>query len=321
MGVRKRGSALLVSVSLVVLAAGCSSESDSGAPGASSSPSEPAGLDVTSTTVTFEDTSRTTSPGDGSEPLPSRELETTIWYPTEGEGPFPLVLFSHGYQAVPEDYEEIIESWAATGAVVAAPPFPLTATDTLEIRSDLPQQPADVSFVLDQVLALDQTQGSDLAGLVDPERIAAAGHSAGGLTSALLVSDCCFDDRIDAVTVLASGPLDYLVPELGVEQPSAYVSPGVPMLFVHGGADDAIPVEQAQLLYQYAPNAKAFVLAPFATHSDPYGDPADDSWQVIAESSTDFLEWALEIDPDGLTQMRDAVEADGAAELLDDQLP
>lgn len=321
MGVRKRGSALLVSVLLLALAAGCTSGSDSGGPGASSSPTEPAGLDVTSTTVTFEDTSRTTSARGGPQSSPSRELETTIWYPSEGEGPFPLVLFSHGYQATPEDYVELIGSWAATGMVVAAPRFPLTASGTPEIRADVPQQPADVSFVLDQVLALDRTQGSDLEGLVDPERIAAAGHSAGGLTSALLVSDCCFDDRIDAVTVLASGPLDYLVPELGVEQPSAYVSPGVPMLFVHGGADDAIPVEQARLLYQYAPNAKAFVLAPFATHSDPYGDPADDSWQVIAESSTDFLEWALEIDPDGLTQMRDAVEADGAAELLDDQLP
>ncbi|WP_142460717.1 alpha/beta hydrolase family protein [Geodermatophilus aquaeductus] len=320
MGVRKRGSALLVST-LLVLATGCSSDSGSGQPGASSTTSEPAGLDVTSTTVSFSDLSRTTDGGDGSGPVPGRELDTTIWYPTEGDGPFPLVVFSHGYKASPEDYAELIEFWAARGMVVAAPRFPLTATGTPEIRTDLPQQPGDVSFVLDQVLDLARTQGSEIEGLIDPERIAAAGHSAGGLTSALLVSDCCFDDRIDAVTVLASGPLDYLVPELGVEQPSAYVSPGVPMLFVHGGADDAIPVEQAQVLYQYAPNGKAFVLAPFATHSDPYGDPADDSWQVIAGSSAGFLEWALQVDSDGLTQMRSAVEADGAASFLDDELP
>jgi fermentation-respiration switch protein FrsA (DUF1100 family) len=315
MGVRKRGSALLAFVAVLALVAGCSpSEEGSGLP------AEPTGLDVTSTTVTFEDTARTTSTGDGSEPLPSRTLETTIWYPTEGDGPFPLVVYSHGYRSNPEDYAELIETWAAAGMVVVAPMFPLTAAGTLELRTDLPSQPADVSFVLTQVLEMNDTAGSGIEGLIDPERIAAAGHSAGALTTALLFTDTYFDDRLDAAVVLAGGELSYLVPELGEQPVSTFVDSGNPMLFVHGGADDAIPLEEGELLYSFAPAPKAFLEAEFATHSKPYDDPADDSWAVIAAGTTGYLTWALDIDPDGLQRMRDAVEADGGAGITDDEL-
>jgi fermentation-respiration switch protein FrsA (DUF1100 family) len=319
MGRPRRACRLLGSVTAaLVLVTGCSSAGGGSATPPSGTADEPA---VASTTVTFEDPSRTTSTGPGGEPLPGRELETTIWYPEDDDGPHPLVLFSHGYLASPEDYAELIARWVAAGTVVAAPRFPLTAGGTLELRTDVPEQPLDDRFVLDQVLQLNETPGSDLEGRIDPERIAAAGHSAGALTTAFLLTDTYYDDRVDAALLLAGGELSYLVPELTDQPASSFVQPGKPMLFVHGAADDAIPLWQGQQLYSYAPGPKAFLELQYATHSRPYDDPSDDSWPVIADSTTAYLAWALDLDGGGLDRMRAAVDDDAGAELSGDELP
>ncbi|PRY48172.1 putative dienelactone hydrolase [Geodermatophilus tzadiensis] len=312
---RRRDRVLLALVALL-LVAGCSSATTDGEP----APAEPTGLEVTSTTVPLEDPSRPTVDFEGNQLQASRTLETTIWYPADGDGPYPLVVFSHGYLASPEAYEELLSRWASAGIVVAAPRFPLSAEGTEEIRADVVQQPADVSFVLDQVLELSRTQDSDIAGLVDEERLAAAGHSLGALTTALLRSEGDLDDRFDAALVLAGGELTYLVPELGPVPAQPFAQTGRPLLFVHGGQDDAIPLEQGAELYGRAPDPKAFIEVPDADHSRAYDDASSPTWPVVAEATTDYLLWALDIDPEGLALMRSAVDGSGTAELVDDRL-
>ncbi|WP_369255601.1 alpha/beta hydrolase family protein [Geodermatophilus amargosae] len=316
---RWRDRALLALVA-ALLVAGCSSATPGDPAPGDATPAEPTALQVTSTTATFEDESRPTVDSENDQLQSSRTLETTIWYPADGDGPYPLVLFSHGYLASPEAYEELLSRWASAGMVVAAPRFPLSAEGTEEIRADVVQQPEDVSFVLDGVLELGRTQGSDIEGLVDEERLAAAGHSLGALTTALLRSEAYYDDRFDAALVLAGGELTYLVPELGEQPTGPFVESGTPVLFVHGGNDDAIPLEQGEQLYGRAPEPKAFVEVPDADHSRAYDDDSSPTWPVIAEATTDYLEWALDIDPEGLERLRSTVEDSGTAELVDERL-
>src|SRR5574342_749062 len=118
---------------------------------------------VGSRTITFTNT-------------PQRTLKTTIWYPrtTSGAvagGRFPVVAFSHGLHGLPVDYVELATRWAAAGFVVLAPTFPHTSrgTKTFEV-ADVVNQPADVSFALTKVLALDTSPTDPLRGHLRTDR-------------------------------------------------------------------------------------------------------------------------------------------------------
>ena len=56
----------------------------------------------------------------------SRTLTTAVWYPVGTAGPWPLVVFAHGYRLGVGPYVHLCQTWAAAGYVVAAPTFPLT---------------------------------------------------------------------------------------------------------------------------------------------------------------------------------------------------
>jgi predicted dienelactone hydrolase len=45
--------------------------------------------------------------------------------PARSDGPFPLVVFGHGFALTPGLYARLLYSWAQAGYVVAAPVFPL----------------------------------------------------------------------------------------------------------------------------------------------------------------------------------------------------
>ena len=55
----------------------------------------------------------------------SRVLVTYVRYPRNGDGgPYPLVVFGHGFAATPGLYAPLLDAWAKAGYVVAAPLFP-----------------------------------------------------------------------------------------------------------------------------------------------------------------------------------------------------
>ncbi|MFD0748305.1 alpha/beta hydrolase family protein [Phytohabitans flavus] len=119
---------------------------------------------------------------------PARPLPTTVWYPALfagrdapiAAGPFPVVIYSHGLHSLPARHAEIISRWVAAGFVVAAPAYPRTREDARNFtRADVRNQPADAWYVVGKVLALPV-----FAGHLDGSRIGAAGHSAGGYTTA-----------------------------------------------------------------------------------------------------------------------------------------
>src|SRR5947209_7537413 len=145
------------------------------APPAAAPPAPAGPMPVAQLSLPLVDTSRRAGSG-------PRVLTTSVWYPAAPGGPFPLVVFAHGYNVTPAPYAGLLQSWARAGYVVAAPTFPLTNPGAPggPNEDDVVNQPADVRFVIDRLLAADAQPGP-LAGLINPQRIGVAGHSDGGI--------------------------------------------------------------------------------------------------------------------------------------------
>lgn len=104
--------------------------------------------------------------------------------PARRSGPFPLIVFGHGYDLLPRDYAALLNSWARAGYVVAAPAFPLENADAPggPERDDLVNQPGDVRFLIEKLIA-ERAGTGFLRGMIDEREIAVAGHSDGGDTA------------------------------------------------------------------------------------------------------------------------------------------
>ena len=305
---RRACSALLVLAALVL--AGCTAAVKA-APATTTPPATQPTADpddpplpdgVATRVLPLTDPSRPTDPTpqapDSGDETAGRTLPTTLYYPATGDGPFPLVVFSHGLDAVPAGYRYLLASWAAAGFVVAAPQFPLTSHGSALVVEDVLNQPADVSFVLTGVLALDTTPGDDLAGRIDAGHVAVTGHSAGAITTLGLLSTCCADPRIDAAIALAGEVIGF---------PAEPADPTVPVLLLHGSADGTIPVANGRAVATGYPGPAAFVELTGGGHTEPYADPGDARFAVVRQTTTDFLRWSLA----GARQALDRLRADG----------
>src|SRR5579885_846580 len=215
------------------------------------------GLAVTFSTRTWVDTSRPTpANGEDAPELPSRTLPTTLAVPS-GAGPFPLVVYSHGFGGSGAGSAPLLRAVASAGYVVAAPDFPVTTEGVPggpQRGVDAPEaQPADVRFVIDRLLAANADPNDPISGLIDPRRIGAAGHSMGaGITMGVAFNTCCRDPRIGAGVLLAVDP-----PTL--YQGDYFVPPSPPVLFVHGDQDQDLPYAHGRLAYARAEPATFFI--------------------------------------------------------------
>jgi dienelactone hydrolase len=212
-----------------------------------------------------------------------RPLPTTIWAPADSApGPFPLVLFSHGLTGAPADYAQILKTWAAAGFVVAAPAYPHTSHGVADPEPlDVANQPGDASSVITQVLALNSKTGDPLHARIDVTRIAAAGHSAGGITTVgLFTADR--DDRLKAGLVLAGEQLI----------PGSWDGPPAPMLFVHGKQDKTVPYAQGLAAFSSVPWSRAMLTITSGGHVNTASNIGP-----VLSTTTDFLRWSLYGDP------------------------
>jgi len=156
--------------------------------------------------VDIEDKRRPT-PAHGSFPgTSSRKMKVGIWYPGGQAKPGPLVVYSHGFSSRKGECKYLLRQLASLGYVVAAPDFPATnwRAPGGAYMLDAVNQPADQSFIIDQLLVWNKSQGNPIAGRIDPERIGAMGLSLGGLTTTLLAFDRNrLDSRIKAAVSIA----------------------------------------------------------------------------------------------------------------------
>ena len=209
-------------------------------------------------------------------PSTPRPLDTVIWYPTNpgagpingsygavvnapvaAGGPYPIVLFSHGSCGFPLQSIFLTAQLAAQGFVVIAPPhpgntineFPNCGTSTAQVNSFL-ERPQDVVFVLDQMLAENESGASPFFGALDPDRIAMSGHSFGGLTTYLVQA---------------------IEPRVKVAIPMAPAVVGsrkltVPSLTMIGAIDTVVNNAATQTAYTASDAPKTLVSIPNAGH-------------------------------------------------------
>lgn len=167
----------------------------------------------------------------------------TVMVP-EGDGPFPLVVLGHGLGNTRFTVHESAKSYPPRGYVVVAPTFPVVApTNPMALTvPDLPNQPGDVSLVIDELLRRNLTEGDPLDGKIDPERIGYEGVSGGAITGLLFLNECCADPRIDAV----SASMGYFLPRDFVGGKYRLRGTGAPALFMANNTlDQLIPFDVA----------------------------------------------------------------------------
>jgi dienelactone hydrolase len=195
-----------------------------------------------------------------------RPVTTYLWYPTV-PGPWPLVVFGHGFASTPWRYRRLLRSWAAAGYLVAAPLFPLGNANAPggPDESDIVNQPRDMSFVLTQLLLADAATTSPLHGLIDPARIAVAGQSDGAMTAfATAYEKPWRDDRVRAAVILSGAELGRHVP----------IDPTpVPLLAVQGTADHVNEPKYSLALFHAVARPKFLLLLQHAGHLAPYTTP------------------------------------------------
>ncbi|MCA2213436.1 alpha/beta hydrolase family protein [Jidongwangia harbinensis] len=233
---------------------------------------------------------------------PDRPLTTTVWYPADGDGPFPLVVFSHGLTSEPAAYASVLRSWARAGFVVAAPAFPHTSYRARDFDAlDVINQPADASEVITRMLALNETDG-DLRGRIAPARIGAAGHSAGGITTIGMFSGAR-DPRLIAGIVLSGRRV----------LPAPFTGPAAPLLFVHGKRDKTVRYADGLAAYRAVPWPRAMMAVTEGGHVAITKD-----FGPVITTTTDFWRWSLYGDGTAKDRLKADATRGGRATFTDD---
>jgi alpha-beta hydrolase superfamily lysophospholipase len=251
---------------------------------------------VTSTQMTFVDTTRGTG-ARGSQPAHSgRTLVTTIVAPSSpAVGPFPLVVFAHGYDQSVATYLDLLRTVAAGGYVVAAPDFPLTSTafPGPPSRNDVLNQPADLSFLITAIRGAAAAPGP-LSGLVAAGKVGVMGHSDGAVTAAAVAfNSCCADPRVGGAIILSGAESDFHGSWFSAHSP--------PLLVVHGDADTVNPLPSGQQLFFGSTGQAFLVTVAGGTHLGPF--TLDPVRTLVARTVIDFLDAELRKDPGGLGRL------------------
>lgn len=186
--------------------------------------------------------------------------------PARGARPFPLIVFGHGFALTPGPYAPLLRAWVRAGFVVAAPLFPLENADAPggPSEADLPNQPADMQFVISRLLAASAAPSGSLSHLIAAHEIAVTGHSDGGDTALAVAYDPRYrDPRIGAAVILSGAEL----PGLG---PFPFPAGGPPLLATQGTADPINPPAATSQFYDSAPSPKFLLQLLGALHLPPY---------------------------------------------------
>lgn len=284
-------------------------DSDNAAQGGSAA-GDGAPSSVETVTETFVDDGRPTEDPEDERDAPTRTLETDLYVP-DGPGPFPLIVHAHGFTGHPRNSTELATTWAEAGYVVAVPAFPLTNDRSgapPSVAADYTNQPADMTFVVDEVLRLSGGDHPVLGGRVDGDRIGVSGSSLGGATVyGLAFNDCCRDDRVDAVAVMDGFQLRF--------GPDRFAFEGAPLLLFHATEDPDVPYNRAVNVYDQAASPKFFVTLEADTHVEPYDDRPSPHDEMVETTTLAFWDAHLRDDPEATTSLVDAAESADATRI------
>jgi dienelactone hydrolase len=218
------------------------------------------------------------------DPRREREVPVKIYYPAQDAGPFPVIIFSHGLGGSREGYEYLGRQWASHGYVSVhlqhlgsdRSVWEHSWSKLLALRQaahnlqNSLNRPLDVSFALDQLEKLNQSEGP-FQGRLDLNRVGAAGHSFGAYTT-MAVAGQVFgrpggreislaDPRIKAAI-----PMSTPIPRKKGNLTQKYAKITIPCLHMTGTRDDS-PIGETRaaerrLPYDYT-NGSAQYLVTF----------------------------------------------------------
>jgi predicted dienelactone hydrolase len=184
---------------------------------------------------------------------------------------------------------------ASRGYVVASADFPLTSMNAPggPNAADVVNQPGDVSFLIDSVLALN---GADkpFDGEIEPSKIGVMGLSLGGLTATLVGYHRRWrDPRLRAVVSIA-GPAAMFTR-------SFFLTSNAPLLMVAGTQDAIVDYEaNAAIIPERAPQATLLTIR----------DGAHTSFVSLAEPAMRFMNHPDSLGCDALTGNREEAADD-----------
>ena len=166
--------------------------------------------------------------------------------PASKRGPYPIVLFSHGYGGERLYYSHILAGIASWGYVVVSADYLERglAAQALKVTAK-PTAAQDSAVMRSSLTAVEAASGdpaSQLSGVADPKRVAAVGHSAGGGTA--------FDALAAPAVKTAVGWAP--VPPSG--KPSAK-----PVMLIGAQGDSVVPPSEVRKSYDAFPGPKALV--------------------------------------------------------------
>jgi hypothetical protein len=300
---------------------------------------KPTSYNVGLTTFYWKDSLRTTvNYLNLDAPIAGRVLTTEVRYPTvEGsptaetvgakaatsDGPFPVIVFAHGFDVSPSYYSQLLDSWVRAGFIVVSPIFPDENTATVNDdggpyssggvndECDETNEPGDIPFVLRQFDTVAAPgSGKILAGLAETSDVALAGQSDGAnVVGALAFGSLYSSDLLampvspKAVAVLSG---QQLIPCSGATNTYSASASSPALLQVQSDADTCNGAQQAADLFARLTAAPAHLFQTLhgATHLAPYANPPagnPEYMAVVEKVTTQFFELELGWHAKGLT--------------------
>lgn len=185
---------------------------------------------VGSTTITFNDPTR--SGGFGSGGGPGRQIQTEIYYPATAagtnvavaDGEFPVITFGHGFLMVWSAYQNIWQEFVARGYIMA---FPRTEGGTFPNHQNFA---LDLALVNDRMLELNDNPASIFFNKLDGTS-ALMGYSMGGGCATVAAAN---NPNITALATLA-------LAETNVSAIGAAANVTVPAVVLSGTSDGVTP--------------------------------------------------------------------------------
>lgn len=166
--------------------------------------------------------------------------------PASTKGPYPIVLFSHGFAGERLYYSTLLTGIASWGYVVVSADYLERGLAAQVLGSKVSPPPSmDTAIMQSSLTAVEQASASPtsvLHGVADSRRVAAAGHSAGGETA--------FDalDNPQVATAIGWAPVG------PVGTPSKK-----PVMLIGAEGDQVVPPATVRSTYNSFPGPKALV--------------------------------------------------------------
>ncbi len=213
-----------------------------------------------------------------------REVPVKIYYPKTGNGPFPIIIFSHGLGGSRDGYAYLGNHWVSHGYVCVhvqhvgsdsavwqdVPPAErMAALRRAALNLDnAVNRPRDISFAIDQLTKLN-SDDSLFKHRLDLERIGVAGHSFGGYTTLAVAGEVFFgvtgtehsyaDPRVKA-TIAMSAPAPLNKRDLD----ASFAKIKIPIFHMTGTRDDSpigeTKAEDRRISFDHIKNAPEYLV-------------------------------------------------------------